>query len=389
MKEVMTFKAGKFVFCDQYDKPRIEKLLVEAKTLSDAIHDLPILPKWASKIDPELLYSSVAGTAAIEGNSLNAEEVRELDEGKIPDEGHTAKDRLEITNLIDAYKMIDQQTTKPSKTNALAVALFLNPNILAESHIRDLHRQITSGLPYEDNIPGTYRNGMVKIGDKAHGGIYTPPKIIEDIEMLMREFIDWINSDELLNEHVFVRAALAHYHFSLIHPFWDGNGRVARLIEAKLLQSAGIRYVPKMLSNYYYRNVDDYYSAFSDSIKAKKDVTPFIEFNLRGVIESLQQMQSRIALLIRGLVMRDYLHFLSSKKSISKRQNDLITLLLDDSSGKPFTLHDLQTALPYSILYRKVSEMTARRDLKNLLERKLLTVDADGRYSLNLRSFDS
>lgn len=378
MKEVMTLKSGKFVFCDQYDRPRIEKLLVEASTLNAAISDLPILPKWSSQIEPELLYSSVAGTAAIEGNSLNADEVRELDEGKIPDAGHTAKDRLEITNLIGAYRLLDEQKAKSATSR-----------LLTEEHIRDLHRQITSGLPYEDNIPGKYRNGMVRVGDKAHGGEYRPPKIIEDIEMLMREFIDWMNSDELINEHVFVRAAVAHFHFSLIHPFWDGNGRVARLLEALLLQSAGIRYVPKMLSNYYYRHVDDYYRAFSDTIEADKDVTPFLEFNLRGVIESLQTMKTRIAILIRMLVMREHVHFLVSNKSISKRQNDLLTLLLDDSSGKPFTLHELQRTMPYAMLYRKVSEMTARRDLKNLLERKLLTVDADNRYSLNLRGFDS
>ncbi len=377
MKEVMTFKAGKFVFCDQYDKPQIEKQLVEAATLNSAISDLPILPKWSSQIDPELLYSSVAGTAAIEGNALVAEEVRALDEGKIPDAGHTAKDKLEITNLIGAYRLLDERQAMPSTAH-----------LLAESHIRDLHRQITIGLPYEDNIPGVYRNGMVKVGDKAHGGIYTPPKIIEDVEMLMREFIEWINSGDLLNENAFVRAALAHYHFSLIHPFWDGNGRVARLVEALLLQSEGIRYVPKMLSNYYYRHVDDYYRAFSDTIRAEKDVTPFLEFNLRGVIESLQTMKTRIANLIRMLVMREHLHLLGSNKTISKRQNDLITLLLDDSSGKQFTLHELQKSLPYSMLYRKVSEMTARRDLKNLLDRKLLVVDADGRYSLNLRGFD-
>ena len=377
MKEVMTFKAGKFVFCDQYDKPRIEKLLVEAATLNSAISDLPILPKWSSQIDPELLYSSVASTAAIEGNSLDANEVRELDEGKIPEAGHTAKDRLEITNLIGAYRAIETLRTKPV------------PLIFSETHIKELHKHITFDLTYNGNIPGVYRNGEVRVGDKAHGGEYRPPKIIEDIEMLMREFIDWMNSDELINEHVFVRAALAHYHFSLIHPFWDGNGRVARLLEALLLQAADIRYVPKMLSNYYYQHVDDYYRAFSETIRAKKDVTPFLEFNLRGVIESLQQMKNRIADFIRVLAMRDYLHFLVSNKAISRRQNDLLTLLLDDPSGKPFTLHDLQNALPYSMLYRKVSEMTARRDLKNLLGLKLISIDADNRYSLNLRGFDS
>jgi Fic family protein len=391
MKEVMTFKSGKFIFSNQYNLPRIEKLLVEAKTLSNAIHDLPILPKWSSQIDPELLYSSIASTAAIEGNTLNAEEVRALDEDKIPDGGHTAKDRLEITNLINAYRMLDQETAMPSMTNTLALLKALKSRVpdLDESNIRDLHRQITNGLPYENNIPGVYRNGMVRVGDKTHGGIYTPPKIIEDVQMLMQEFINWINGADLINENVFVRAALAHYHFSLIHPFWDGNGRVARLIEARLLQSAGIRYVPKMLSNYYYRHVDDYYRAFSDSIRAKEEVTAFLEFNLRGVIESLQQMKNRIAFFIRILAMRDYLHFLVSNKEISKRQNDLLTLLLDDSSRPPFSLHELQHRMPYSMMYRKVSEMTARRDLKKLLDLKLLTIDEDGRYHLNLSGFVS
>ncbi|UWX57501.1 hypothetical protein NY406_09880 [Chlorobaculum sp. MV4-Y] len=107
------------------------------------------------------------------------------------------------------------------------------------------------------------------------------------------------------------------------------------------------------------------------------------------MIESLQQMKNRIANFIRVMAMRDYLHFLISNKAITKRQNDLLTLLLDDSSGKPFTLHELQQAMPYAMLYRKVSEMTARRDLKKLLDLKLLVLDADNRYSLNLRGFDS
>ncbi|NTU54339.1 MAG: Fic family protein [Chlorobiaceae bacterium] len=378
MKEVPLFKSpGRFVFCDQYDKHRIEKLLVEAITLSEAIHDLPILPKWSSQIDPELLYSSVAGTAAIEGNALNAEKVRALDEGKIADDGHTAKDRLEITNLISAYRAIDTLPEKPI------------PLIFSQKHIKELHKHVTSDLPYKDNIPGAYRNEEVMVGDKAHGGIYKPPKIFEDVQKLMDEFIEWMNSDDLINEHVFIRAALAHYHFSLIHPFLDGNRRVARLLEALLLQSAGIRYVPKMLSHYYYRHVDDYYRAFSDTIRAKKEVTPFLEFNLRGVIESLQQMKTRIAILIRMLVMREHIHILSSKKSISKRQGDLLTLLLDDASGKPFTLQELRHSMPYSLLYQKVSEMTARRDLKNLLEKKMLTTDTKGRFALNLHGFDS
>ena len=60
--------------------------------------------------------------------------------------------------------------------------------------------------------------------------------------------------------------------------------------------------MPKELSNYYYRNVDDYYIAFSKSIKLKKDVTPFIELMLTASIESLKGIKNSIIYFIRKFV---------------------------------------------------------------------------------------
>jgi Fic family protein len=378
MKEFMTFKSGKFIFCDQYDHNKIEKLLVEASVLANFIEDLPLLPGWSSQIDPELLYSSIASTAAIEGNSLSAQEVKAIDEGKMPDKRHTAKDRLEIENLINTYRMLDRQQSINNQSKFF----------ITEEHISELHKNITFGLPYDNNIPGTYRNGIVMVGDKAHGGIYTPPKIIDDIRNLMKQFVGWINNEDMLQTHPFIRSALAHYHFALIHPFWDGNGRVARLIEALILQASGIRFIPKMLSNYYYRNIDEYYIAFSKCIKAREDVTPFLELSLKGTIDSLTEMKKRIGFFIRELALRDYIHFLSGTKTITKRQNSLVILLLD-SPATLFSLNDLLEKVPYSLLYRRVSSQTARRDIKKLLELNLIRANEKGLYLLNIYGFDS
>jgi Fic family protein len=95
--------------------------------------------------------------------------------------------------------------------------------------------------------------------------------------------MDWINSEELLREDAAIRAALAHYYFALIHPFGNGNGRTARAIEALLLKNdAKIKFfVCVMLSNFYYKNIDNYFRAFSLSERnATYDVTPFLEFFL-------------------------------------------------------------------------------------------------------------
>ncbi len=372
MREVMTYKSGKFYFTDVYDQNRIANLLLHANILQNTILSLPLLPDWSSQINPEIMYNSIAGTAAIEGNAINEQDVRKIAEGKAPEAQYSQKHQTEIKNLINAYTLIDN------------ISVAQQPFKLSEELVCELHRVITIDIPDENNIPGAYRNGKVYVGDTAHGGIYTPPKILEDITRLMQEFIEWINCEDITNKPPFIRATLAHYHFALIHPFWDGNGRVARLIEALLLQSAGIKYAPKSLSNYYYKHVDDYYIAFSKSIKEKKEITSFLEFTLKGVINILLQMKEVIIFFIKKLALRDYLHvLLNNEKRISKRQHDLISLLLDKSNDT-VSLNELSAKRPYSLLYRRVSSQTARRDLKKLLEIKLLRIDESGRYLINL-----
>lgn len=247
-----------------------------------------------------------------------------------------------------------------------------------------MHKIITEDCEGPENSPGRYRNHVVKVGDEQHGGIYTPPKIFEDIENLMKHFVDWINSKELLEEDPAVRGALAHYHFALIHPFGNGNGRTARAIEAILLKSAGIKFVPHMLSNFYYRNIDEYFWAFSRSERNDTyDITPFIEFFLKGLIVSLEEIQATIFFWIRKFTLRDFYTHLRSEKKISQRQFDLLTLLLE--SPQEFTLKDLFEKEKFRIIYREVSERTARRDLKLLESKRLIQLNQKGNFFLNDR----
>lgn len=371
MKEFMTFKSGKFYFSEKYDAHRINTLLIRANVLNETVVDLPILPELASQIEPEIMYSSISGTAAIEGNPITKDDIRKLAEGE-DIEKYTKKDKLEITNLLKAYNLLSQVEADDK------------PILLSEKLILDIHLIITNGLADGQNVPGQYRNGLVHVSDQAHGGVYTPPRILADIESLMKEFIVWINSNACLKLDPFIRSAIAHYYFCLIHPFWDGNGRTGRLIEAILLQSAHIKYVPKILSNFYYRNVDDYYLAFSRAIKLKKDITPFLEFILKAAISSLDEIKGSIIYFIRKFSLREYYFLKKREKAITTRQFDLLSMLLDNPIG--FTLKDLIELRPFSFLYNKTSVQTARRDIKKLTDLKLLQIKPDGKCFLNLRA---
>jgi len=371
VKKIETFKSGPFALSLNYNREKLKESLVKAKVLYYTIAEIPILPNLASRLEKELIKKSIFGTAAIEGNPLSEEQVK----GVLSEEdkkGKVERAEKQIQNLKTAYKMIKRFT--PSS----------DPLLLEEKLIKELHKVITEDCEGPENSPGQYRNQIVKVGDEDHGGVYRPPKIYDDIKNLMSHFIDWMNSPEILKEDPAVRGALAHYYLALIHPFGNGNGRTARAIEAILLRSAGIKFVPHMLSNFYYKNIDDYFWAFSLSERNDTyDITPFLEFFLKGLISSLEEIQAKIFWWIREFTLRDYYTHLKRNKDITQRQFDLLILLLEYL--EKFSLKDLFEKDKFRILYRKVSERTARRDLKILQDRKLITLNEKGSYSLNHR----
>jgi Fic family protein len=371
--KVDTFKSGPFIFSLDYDREKLQRLLAEAQILYKTVADIPVLPDIAARLEEDLIRKSIFGTAAIEGNPLSEEAVKKMlsqEEMK----GKIENAEKQIRNLKDAYEII-RKTTPSGK-----------PIPLEEAFIKNLHKIITKDCENPENIPGGYRNRPVKVGDEEHGGVYAPPKAFDDIKNLMVRYIEWINSPDVQKEDPVIRACLAHYHLALIHPFDNGNGRTARAVEAVLIKSGGVKYVPHMLSNYYYKHIDDYFRAFSLAERNEtNDITPFVEFFLKGLVSSLEEIKLIIFAWIREYTLKDYYLFLRRKKDITQRQHDLMSLLLETRSGE-FTLKDLFEKEKFRIIYRKVSERTARRDLKNLEANKLVLAIKDGVYVLNAQA---
>ncbi len=372
MKKVMTFTSGNFVFSSKHHVDELRRTVFEAMLLYTTIADLPVLPEWSSYLEEELIRRSIYSTAALEGNPLKEEEVGKIigqKEGP-QKEGEAKQAIVNLKKVYDYVKTIKQTTEHP---------------ILTEGFIREVHGIITADLDYPGNLPGKYRDHTVRVGDHEHGGVYTPPKCRADIETLMKEFVEWINSKEVVELDSLIRASLAHYHLGLIHPFGNGNGRTIRIVEAMLLRASGIKYVPTMLSNYYYRKMDEYYRAFSLARKnPEHDVTVFLKFMLEGVIDSLKEIKDSVTFRIRLLVMRDYYALLKSRKLITHRQHDLVCMLLDAREGT-VSLKGLFDISPYKALYRNVSERTARRDLYKLASLGILNLEGD-HYRLDIKT---
>ncbi len=368
--KVLTFKSGKVALSRKYRRSAVGEDLVRFESLFIALCALPILPGLAAQLDTDLIRRSIFGTAAIEGNPLSEERVGEI--LAEPPGGLRERAEQEIINLGKAY---EQFATPPADKTK-------QPFLVSEQFIRELNRVITADIAHENHSPGQYRNTKVAVGNADHGGTYVPPKILADIQPLMTAFVDWVNSEEVLREGVLVRAALAHYHLGLIHPFGDGNGRTARLLEAVILNQEGYRYVPVIMSNYYYKSIDEYFFAFREAEKSVEyDITAFLAFFARILMSSLLDVQERIHFYIRLFALRDFYRHSLEVRDVTRRQYDLLQILLPNL-GKEFTLKDLHLDPQFAPLYRQVSVKTARRDLERMVNRTLLIRGEKG-YRLN------
>ena len=365
---------GPFAFSHSYDDGAVSELLLEAVMANTMFATLPILPEWSAQLNEDLIVRSIFGTAAIEGSPLSETEVSGLLEAGRVIEPKAARERT-ITNLREAYRLA-----------GVGGRSAYDPQYrLSEERVCQLHAAICNGLDDARYHPGHYRLKPVSVGDADHGGTYRPPKVPEDISMLMARFVEWANGQDVnVKGRGVVRAFLVHYHLSLIHPFADGNGRVARVVEAEILEKAGFRFVPLMMSNYYYENIHDYYRAFTETEKNHFDMTPFLEFCLKGLVKCCGDIQERVTYYIRRLTLREYYSTLRKKRALTRRQHDFLLLLLDH--GKPLTLASLTEEPKFRILYAAVSSQTARRDLRKLSELGLLSRASDNSYELNLKA---
>ena len=162
---------------------------------------------------------------AIEGNMLSVGETRQVVELGMTLTGKSLKDQAEAKNLGQATDFLEK--------------LVRNPGIpITESDIRQIHTVVLKGI--DDENAGAYRKVPVEIS----GSEFSPPGP-ESVSVEMRDFGSWLNTatvpgNRFASVDGILIAAAAHTWFVHIHPFIDGNGRVARLLMNLVLMRFGV-----------------------------------------------------------------------------------------------------------------------------------------------------
>lgn len=367
-RRVETDRFGPFVFQLGAVGADVELALLRVEDAHQRFVASP-LSQVANRLEQEVVVSSVFGTNTIEGGTLTEDETAlALD---LPPDQVQEVEQQRAVNLKAAYELSQHAAATPGWA-------------LSAQFIIDLHRLITHKIPHADNRPGELRDTpkgrITYVGDAAHGGRYKPPQSGRDIGRLLEALIGWHGDLVAAGVPVLIRAPLVHLYYEMIHPFWDGNGRVGRVIEATLLQAAGYRYAPFALARYYLANIDAYFTLFNTCRKAAEKNHPapnqaFVDFHLEGMRQTINGLHDRVNRLIGMLLFESVIRRALDSREINVRQYTILSHLLD--RGRPLPLDELRRVPWYASLYLKLNDKTRQRDLHRLRETGLAHLDTD------------
>ena len=346
-------------------------LLGEARSKCEHIANVPLRPTTAEQLHRLYLAKGVLATTAIEGNTLSEEEVLKHLEGKLRLPSSKEYLTREIDNIVTACNRISIDLRSG------------HPPVLSVKTITEFNRLVLENLTLGEGVtPGTIRTHSV--GVARYRGAPA-----EDCEYLLERLCTWLggsdfepppNMPEMALVYAILKAIVAHLYLAWIHPFGDGNGRTARLVEFLLLVTSGVPGpAAHLLSNHYNQTRVEYYRQLDQASQSGGDVLPFLTYAVQGFVDGLRSQLEVIREQQWDVAWENYIHerFQHSTSPNEVRRRHLLLDLSERAEPIPFgKLRELSPRV--ATAYATKTDKTLSRDLKALIEMGLLEATATG-----------
>jgi Fic family protein len=305
------------------------------------------------------LTLDVVDSSRIEGEFLNPEQVRSSIANKLG---------IENTEYLNVPRNVEDIV------NVLLDATQNYQNPLTEDRLFGWHNSLfsTGFSGYHRIDVAQYRKAGMQVvsgafgKEKIHFVAPEPERVAQEIQ----QFLQWFNTE---NESLdpLLKAFIAHLWFVTIHPFDDGNGRIARaMMDMQLARSDNSKIRFYSMSNQLFKEHKHYNNIIEQTQKGDIDITDYLTWFLccfeRALLASGQHLE----------IVLDKAKFweLHRAKSINDRQRFIINYLYDN--------YDKETGFLRSSSYAKLqkcSTNTALRDLLDLVKKEMLTADDSGK----------
>jgi len=340
-------------------------LLGEVQSKCEHMARIPLLPDVARRLHEIYLAKGVLATTAIEGNTLTEKEVRKRIGGQL--ELPLSKEYLgqEIDNIVEACNSIGSATLQGDATH------------ITPDDVRYYNRLVLKKLTLEEDVvPGEFRTHSVTVG--GYRGVP-----VEDCPYLLDKLCDWLNTGfkppkpEMKIAFGVLKAIVSHIYLAWIHPFGDGNGRTARLIEFQILLSVGVpSSAAHLLSNHYNQTRSEYYRQLDAASKSGGDVFPFIEYALQGFVDDLKEQIGLVQLQQLDVHWINYIHAqFRNKTGITAERRRRLAIDLSGST-EPVPFAEIRHISPrIAEAYANKTNKTVRRDINALEKMDIIEVE--------------
>ena len=311
-----------------------------------------------------VLTSDVVKSSAIEGEMLDPEEVRSsiarrlgLDVAGVPKVDRNVEGVVEM--MLDATQNYEKKLTK-KRLFAWHASLFPT----GYSHTQRI--AVGKWRPQEAGAMRVVSGGYGR--EKVH---FEAPEASR-IESEMKQFLDWFNAPAAFDP--VLKAGVAHFWIVTIHPFEDGNGRIARAIgDMALARADQTRQRFYSVSSQIEAERKNYYLRLETSQKGNVDITLWLEWFLECLDRALEGAEETLAGVLFKAKMWQRINF----RPVNERQRLVLNRMFDGWKGH-------LTNAKYAKL-AKCSADTALRDIRELLERGILVQNAGGGRSTSYR----
>ncbi len=272
--------------------------------ITQAVVDVPWLPALQRDTAARLAHSSTA----IEGNPLALPEVEALARGEST--GTPEKAAQEVKNYLAAMRWIWNKKAGASVT---------------EKDLLQLHVLLTAKVMESAQV-GRYKTKPNRVIDHNGRTIYTPPGP-DCAKPLTQQLLSWISGAEAAKHHPVIVNGVAHHRLVSIHPFADGNGRIARALGVWLLYTRGFDTQHLFaLDEFYEADRQRYYDKIQQARDLDDDLSFWLEYSAEGVVETLKKTRDRIVSL--------QVTAKAPKMRLTKRQEDVLRFLRDKGRAK-------------------------------------------------------
>lgn len=318
--------------------------------------------KLRQEAELETLTEEVVKSGNIEGENLDSEQVRSsiarrlgMDIAGLKPVDRNVDGVVEM--MLDATQRYDQPLTG-DRLFGWHSALFPTG--------RSGMRRIVVGA-WRDDATGPMQVVSGRVG-REHVHFEAPAA--DRVGQEMAAFLGWFNSND--ETDWLVRAAVAHLWFVTVHPFEDGNGRIARAIaDMALARSERSAQRFYSMSAQIQRERNDYYDVLESTQKGTMDITPWMDWFLGCLDRAIEGAQTTLAAVLEKARFWESV----GSTSLNDRQRRVLNRLIDGFEGKLTTSKWAKVA--------KCSQPTALRDIQDLVERGILIRNDEGGRSTN------